>query len=182
MPKTISILLSALFLASCCHAEARWCAIIGKDPADELAYPPIARDARVSGVVLSRIYYFPTGQVEHVEAISGPAMLSRALSEQMNGWKIKTDPQGNDLCTTLVIAEFRLKLSDEVIKERPKNQATPSILYLSTDSEPPIISDPASVIYWSPFSRFKYAFRRIRAKLIPHQDSGPHCCKPLPQQ
>jgi len=67
LPKTISILLSALFLASCCHAEARWCAIIGKDPADELAYPPIARAARVSGVVLSRIYYFPTGQVEHVE-------------------------------------------------------------------------------------------------------------------
>jgi hypothetical protein len=179
--RSLSILFVLGLAASFCRAETRWCSIVGRGPNDTLVYPPIARVARVQGVVLSRIFYLPNGKVKGIERISGPQMLSGWVGEQLSRWTIKTDASGEGLCQSLVIADFRLHASDEPIQERRETNAFPSILRLSIDGEVYIISCPGGVLetHWTPLSRLKYALKRTRSKIFPHHGSGPHCCKPI---
>jgi hypothetical protein len=98
-------------LAACalgCNAEPRWCSIIGRGPNDTLAYPPIARAARVHGVVLGRVVYTSAGRFVRFEPVSGPKMLQSFLANQFASWSFKTNATGDELCQTLVIAEYRL--------------------------------------------------------------------------
>ncbi|MGA2349210.1 MAG: hypothetical protein ABSF70_02155 [Terracidiphilus sp.] len=179
MGRSLITLLGIALFASYCCGETRWCSVVGRGPNDTLIYPPIARAARVYGVVLSRIYYLPTGEVKDVAAISGPVMLFRSMREQMMGWKIRTDASDDQLCQTLVVADFRLHFPSDPVQESPKAAEIPSILRLTIDGEAYMIIDPAAVIHWTPISRLKYALRRIKARVFPHSDSGPHCCKPI---
>ena len=180
MRRSLSILLVLGVLASFCHAETRWCSIVGRGPSDAIVYPPIARVARVQGIVLGRIRYMPNGQVKEVEVISGPQILSFWVGEQLKRWTIKTDAPGEDLCQSLVIADFGLHMPDEPIQKRAETDAIPSILHLSIDGEAYIISCPGGVLetHWTPLSRLKYALKRTKARIFPHHDSGPHCCEP----
>jgi hypothetical protein len=169
--RNLSFLLCIGFLASVCHADARWCSIVGRGPSDTIIYPPIARVARVQGVILSRIYYLPSGQVKDVEVISGPVMLSNWISEQLKSWTIKTDATGDEVCVTLVIADFRLHSQSESMPERPITPDSPSILRLSIDGEiTPILYGGGVVSTLSnPLSRFKYAVKRKVSKIFAHR-------------
>ena len=150
---TASMLLAGLAV---CHAEPRWCSVAGTDPSNKLIYPPIARAARVQGVVLAHMIYAPNGRVERVEPISGPVMLSRSLRDELMGWTVRTDAAGDEPCETLVIAEFSFSDSGNPAR---LDKAVPSILRIAVQAEILIISDPAGQL--SGYG-FKYRLWRIK--------------------
>jgi hypothetical protein len=100
-----------------------------------LTYPAIARLARVSGVVLSRIIYSPSGKVLDVEQISGPPMLSSWTADQLKKWSVKTDATGDENCQELVITEFKMNDSRELPPTLIPHPEPPNILRLSVETE-----------------------------------------------
>jgi hypothetical protein len=152
-------------LATICQAEPRWCSVSASDPSNKIAYAPIARAARVSGVVLAHMIYVPNGKVERVEPISGPIMLSRSLSDQLMGWTVRTDTLGDELCETLVIANYSFSdFGDSVHIDK----ALPSILRISIQVEALIISDPGADP--SGFSNLRWRLRRVKNWLFRHRN------------
>ena len=171
MRRCLYILLGIGLSAFHCNADTRWCSIAVGGSSEALIYPPIARAARVYGVVLSRVTYSTTGEVVRVEAISGPPMLSNSLGEQMGKWSIKTDATGEGLCQSLVIADFRLHDSSDPVPIRPTFPAISSILRLSADGETFCLCDPNAEIRTSwrnPFLHLGYAVKRGVARLLRH--------------
>ena len=108
MKPWVMIVAGIVCAAAQCHTEPRWCSITGRGANDTMVYPPIARAARVQGVVVSRIVYAQNGEVVRMEPVFGPAMLSDSVSKQLSQWNIKTDATGGELCQSLIIADFRL--------------------------------------------------------------------------
>ncbi len=141
----------SMILASAlgCGAESsRWCAITGRAPEDRAFYPPIARYARVTGVVLGIVTYIPNGAVASFEPISGPRLLSDSLGRQLAGWTINSDALGNEQCRSLVIATFLMDNSGPTESSARIKYETGSVLRLSVNTFPPppldvSISDPA---------------------------------------
>lgn len=86
MKRLVLILLGACSLGLACHGEPRQCSISGRDLSNRISYPPIARLARASGVVMSRMIYTRNGKVARVDPISGPRLLSDALTGQVMDW------------------------------------------------------------------------------------------------
>lgn len=159
-------------LSPLCSAEPRWCTIAAHDASNKIYYPPIAKAARVYGIVLARVVYVPNGAVENVDPISGPAMLRASLSDQLLKWPaVRTDAPGSELCETLVIADFRLHDSSQPTPQRPTVPEIQSILRLSVDSEIVCLCDPGAEIHpnWkTPFLRFGRALKRGVAKIFGH--------------
>ncbi|MDE3162420.1 MAG: hypothetical protein KGL64_04090 [Acidobacteriota bacterium] len=141
MSKRTALALILFAVTSACPAEPRWCSVVGRDPSNIIVYPPIARAARVSGVVLAHIIYVPNGKVEEVQPISGPILLSRSLTDQLMKWRVKTDAQGDAPCVTLVIADFSFSDSSPPTKLAP---TPPSIFRIAIEAQILIISDPAA--------------------------------------
>jgi hypothetical protein len=167
MNRCLGIVLALGALASVCHAETRWCSIAAHDPSNHLSYPPIARVAQVHGVVLSRIIYATTGLVQRVEQVSGPAMLSTSLSQQLLQWKIKTDAHGEELCQTLVIAEFGLNDSPDPPSERPvAPPPPPGILRLSVDD---LVYHIGPCYGGSTRFSIRFALKRAFTRVFPHR-------------
>ncbi len=52
-------------------------------------YPPLARQARIQGTVILKINVSKTGDVEHVEIVSGHPLLAPAAIEAVKQWKYK---------------------------------------------------------------------------------------------
>jgi hypothetical protein len=107
--------------------------------------------------------YIPNGKVQGVEAISGPRLLSNLLRDQLSNWAVKTDARGEELCETLVIANFRLRGPGEPVPADTGQPEEPSILRLSIDGEWLIISDPAieiSKVVRNPFVILGYKMKR----------------------
>ena len=136
MKKSTAFLVGLGLLASLCRAEPRWCSVVSNDPSNKLIYPPIARAARVPGVVLVHMIYAPNGKVVRVEPISGPRLLSSSLAQQMMDWTVRTDASGDELCETLVIAKFTMLDSGQAAPKEPSRVTEPSILRLSVETEP----------------------------------------------
>lgn len=149
-----------------CSAEPRWCSVAGKDLSNKFIYPPIARAARVSGVVLSRMIYSPSGKVLEVQPVSGPRLLSNLLTAQLIEWTVKTNVPGDELCQTLVIAEFRLHDSYAAPPVPVPQPEPPSILRLLAEADPipteVVISDPGPLRGWTALRvKFGYRLRRV---------------------
>lgn len=160
----------AAFAVQCC-AEPRWCSTQGIDPSNKFFYPPIARAARVSGVVISRMIYPPNGRVVEVVPVSGSSLLSSALTGQLMQWTVKTDSTGDELCQTLVIAEFKLVDSNSMPPVRLPQSEPPSILRLSAETEPIPIEvvnyDPAPLRGWKAVRvEIGYRLRRTFARMF----------------
>ena len=64
--------------------------------------------------------YVPNGKVIRVESISGPAMLVDSVLRQVSTWTVKTDARGEELCVSLIIADFRILTEDVMLAEPPK--------------------------------------------------------------
>ena len=95
-----------LALAFTAEAEPRWCSVTGRGPNDKFIYPPIARVARVSGVVLGRLEFLTNGKVVDFNPGSGPRLLADSIKAQLSPWTLQTDATGGEGCQALVIAEF----------------------------------------------------------------------------
>jgi hypothetical protein len=152
--------------AAICHAEPRWCSVTGTGPNDKLIYPPIAKIARVNGIVLTHVVYEPSGRVVKVEAISGPPMLSVSLAKQISGWTLKTNANGDQLCETLIIASYELNPPhgcEPAPEQEPKpiDLRTPSIIRMELSASPvPICDWGPDIAYRNPFQQFAYAVKR----------------------
>ena len=148
-----------IFASLLCSAEPRWCVVSEKDSSNTLLYPPIARAARVQGVVVMRMIYTPNG---------GCGRSIWWWGHLLN-WTVKTDATGDQQCVTLVIAEFRF--DDEAYRPLPAQPNIPGIHRISVESEVLVISDPGGVITGNnPFRRFAYKVRRL-AKRVFHGQS-----------
>ncbi len=60
--------------------------VIHKAPA---MYPPLARQARIEGLVVLSIVVDEKGNVQDVRAISGPALLARSAEDALRHWRFK---------------------------------------------------------------------------------------------
>lgn len=149
MKRAFALALSVMVLTAIGRAEPRWCSIVDKDPSNKVFYPPIARAARVPGVVLARIIYLPNNKVEKVETISGPPIIANGLKLQLMGWTIRTDAKGDGLCESLVIAKFTITAGEPKEANVTLRQ---SIVQLDAEGSPPVldtaISDPAPLRGW----------------------------------
>jgi hypothetical protein len=135
--KTRLVLVLALVsLAALCHAEPRWCAVTGRDSSNKFFYPPVARAARVSGIVVGRLFFLPDGKMQKFEPISGPSMLAGMLDEQLGVWTLRTDVSGSELCQTIVIAEFDLKGIDQSKNKRVDTSKWPTVMRLHVATSP----------------------------------------------
>jgi hypothetical protein len=160
-----------------CGAEPRWCSVIGRGPQDKVSYPPIARYARVTGVVIGIVTFIPNGASTSFEPISGPRLLSDSLGGQLSGWTINSDALGNEPCRSLVIATFLMDESGPADPSTGIKYEAGSVLRLSVNTFPPppldvSISDPA------PLRGIKLLRSQIRWKLtrifnwISHRDTS----------
>jgi protein TonB len=52
-------------------------------------YPPIAKAARVQGVVVLQATISKTGSIENLKVVSGPAMLQQAALNAVQTWRYK---------------------------------------------------------------------------------------------
>ena len=57
-----------------------------------MLYPPLARQARIAGMVVLRVSVAPDGTVAHVEPLKGPALLSAAAVQGVREWKFSPQP------------------------------------------------------------------------------------------
>ena len=119
MRKWLGLAMLVLIPAAAFGAEPRWCEVTGRAAGDTLAYPPIAKAARVSGIVVSRMVYSTSGKVESVERVFGPMMLAASVEQQLKNWTVQTRATGDQPCETLVIAEFRLWFADDPLPVVP---------------------------------------------------------------
>lgn len=165
MRRNLSILFALGIVASFCHAETRWCSIVGRGPSDKFAYPPIARAARVRGVVISRIQFSSLGNVNHVETISGSPLLADSLASQIKEWTLKTDASGDETCQALVVADFRLLNEPPLSADQSTKPVAPSVLEIVVEVEPePIVIENLDPLARS--TRFRMAFHRMMAKVF----------------
>ena len=138
-------LVSAVILclpATTASAEPRWCPITGHGAQDTLRYPPIARVARVSGVVVGRLTYRSDGEVLGFVPVFGPVLLAKGMSDQIMHWTVQTTAVGTADCQTLVIARFTL--ADEIQQTaivQPNGN-----FRIDVRSYPLVISDPAAYL------------------------------------
>lgn len=170
--KPLLLLISVLFALPCHAAETRWCTVTSFDSKDVLVYPPIAKAARVSGVVVERVRFTPDGNILGYEPVFGPAMLSISLGRQMQLWHPQTTATGNEPCQTLIIAHFRLFQWDDTSPHpaTPPARFEASVVHLYADgitTEPVICADPIGVLFFkNPFQHMKYIARHWGRKLF----------------
>ncbi len=157
-------------------AEPRWCSITGRGPNDTIVYPPIARAARVWGNVIARLVYTTDGKVVRFEEVSGPKLLSSSLSKQFESWSIKTDATGQELCESLVSAEFRIESYGAVLSPEIHYESG-SVLRIHSEAEPlvldTVISDPAPLRGFRLFrSEVRWKLHRAYAAIFNHHESS----------
>jgi TonB family protein len=81
--KRAPVLMDAVRVSS--EAEAR----LLVQPVAQPVYPPIARAAHVEGTVVLRALISKSGDVEDVQVISGPPMLTAAAMDAVKQWKYR---------------------------------------------------------------------------------------------
>lgn len=113
MKRILLLVVVILASAGAASAETRWCDLTGHGPQDGVVYPPIAKAARVSGLVMGYLKFTPDGKVTGFDPIQGPAMLRESLRQQLSTWTLQTRATGTEACQTLVVGDFRLCFDNE---------------------------------------------------------------------
>ena len=132
------LLILGLLSVSVLHTqdqEVRWCRTTKLDVSDQLQYPPIAKAAHVSGTVIARVQHQLTGAVSYIEIVSGPPLLGRLLTSQLEHWRFVSSGDGNDPCQTLLIAEFTLGDGSPSVTASP-----PDIIRVAVHAVPAVIN------------------------------------------
>lgn len=107
MKRLPMILLCLGLSAGAAKADTRWCSAASTS-STYFFYPAMARMEKIEGVVISRVTMLPDGKVSHVEIVSGPPILAKALHDQMMKWTLRAETDNDEPCQTLVIADFRM--------------------------------------------------------------------------
>ena len=133
----------AFGLCQLAAAQTRWCSITGKAKTDTIFYPPIARAAHITGTVIGRLQFSPDGKVKNFEVVSGPVMLTTAVTNQVKSWALRTDAEGEEPCQSLFIVDFRIGDSD--IDQKPVQANRASMFQVSVRAQPLILYSLPSV-------------------------------------
>jgi len=141
------LLCAFVAIASSCSAETRWCSITGKAKSDTIFYPPIAHAAHISGTIVSRMTFSPSGKVIGLETIFGNQLIATSANGQMKSWTVRTDASGEELCQSLIVINFVIGETDAVeqIADPPPTiyrinvQAHTIVLNVMSDPAPTII-------------------------------------------
>lgn len=152
MSRALLILIAVGLLAAPSHAEVPWCSMLGVTSSDKMAYPPVARSARIYGDVVGYIRFLPSGTVTGFDPVFGPPMLAQGVLEQVKSWTIVTDARDSASCRGLAIFKFSL---DSPNPSQISSQAAVSsgILSVSIKAQPLVLDDPAVTV------RIKSRFR-----------------------
>lgn len=166
LKRAVLILLVLCIPATLGHAEPRWCSISGIGASDAMPYPAIARAARVSGVVVGRIQFLPSGTVTGFDPVFGPPMLLKPVAEQLRKWTIQTSAAGQEPCQTLAVFKFSIgePNSAHSTEKIPELSSASGIFALSVRGEIPCLCDPAVVI--GRRGRFPRIFFRLKRILF----------------
>jgi hypothetical protein len=137
LKRAILTLFVLTVLTPLCHAEARWCSILAVGASDTMPYPPIARAARIDGVVVGRVQFLPSGAVSGFKPVFGPPLLTKAVTNQTRTWTIKTNAVGREPCESLAVFKFSLDQSGSAQPARKIQEISTSsgILSISIRSE-----------------------------------------------
>jgi TonB family protein len=57
-----------------------------------VAYPPLARQTRISGTVVAKVFVGNEGKVEHVEIVSGHPLLQQSALDSLRQWTFSPQP------------------------------------------------------------------------------------------
>jgi len=109
-----------------CFAS-HWC-VMKPSKADFPVYPPIAKAARVQGVVISRLEFDANGNISKVEIVNGPALLAKAVEKSEEQWVFHSDTNSAG-CQILVISEFSLSESEQANDNSEPWPYTPPGIY-----------------------------------------------------
>lgn len=166
-----NLLFGIVLFALQSQAEPRWCSVTGRASGDTFVYPPIARAARVHGVVLGRLVFETNGKPVRFESVSGPLLLSETLKGQLLKWNVKTDASGDELCETLVIAEFKLRKTGASLSQPSVRSEIGSVLRLEAETEPmvlyTVISDPSPLMGFKLFrSEVEWKLKHLASKIF----------------
>ena len=118
----LRLLILLLCTPRMCFAS-HWC-VMKPVKADGPAYPPLAKVARVQGVVISRLEFNADGNVSKVEIVRGYPLLAKAVETRETNW-IFTSDTGTDGCQILVISEFSLSDSENANDDKKSWPSTP---------------------------------------------------------
>jgi hypothetical protein len=126
------------------RAETPWCNAISVADDVKPAYPPIARAARISGIVLMRVTVDQQSDITDVSPIFGPKMLEIASTGQMKKWHLQRDFNEAGPCLGTVIIDFQFLAEDRVISESEPVSASiiRNLIRFSVKTETVTISDP----------------------------------------
>ena len=109
-----------------CFAS-HWC-VMKPSKTNAPAYPPIAKAARIQGVVISRLEFDANGNASKVEIVNGSALLAKAVEISEAHWVFLSDTDTAG-CQILVISEFSLSESEQANDDTRPWPYTPPGIY-----------------------------------------------------
>src|SRR5258708_34630835 len=74
---------------------------------ESIVYPPLARQTRISGIVVLQVSVAASGAVDHVEILKGHPLLQQAAVDSVRQWKFA--PQSGEPRTFDLKCEFGLR-------------------------------------------------------------------------
>jgi TonB family protein len=83
--------------------------------AERLSYAPLARQTRISGTVVARVFVTNEGKVGRVEILSGHPLLQRTVTDSLRQWTFSPgEPRGFELRCQFSLREFSASNPREV--------------------------------------------------------------------
>jgi TonB family protein len=86
--------------------------------AGRLAYPPLARQTRISGTVVAKVFVANDGKVDHVEIVSGHPLLQQTVVDSLRQWTFlpqSGEPRSFELRCQFGLREFSGSKPREVL-------------------------------------------------------------------
>jgi TonB family protein len=86
--------------------------------AERITYPPLARQTRISGTVVAKVFVANDGKVDHVEIVSGHPLLQQTVVDSLRQWTFSPqsgEPRSFELRCQFGMREFSAPKPREVI-------------------------------------------------------------------
>ena len=128
-------LILLLLLSSTCVAQEAPCGLTSIKETTSLWYPPIARAARVEGMVIFLVSFKLSGEVEDVQVLSGPKLLQTPATTYVKGLRAN-EYGGTRTCPIIV----RYVLQPDGLEADRIDHI--DIQHVTIYTKPIVISDP----------------------------------------
>ena len=99
-------------------------------------YPPLARYARVNGMVILLVSFKTTGEADAVQIVSGPPMLRQSATDYVKSWRAN-EYTGPRSCA--VVITFNLDRGDGA----PDSVIRGDLQHVDVNSYAPCLCDPS---------------------------------------